>query len=172
MQTQWLTARSKNGNSGTRREQPGDERCRPEHVLEVIQHQQQMLAGQKPRDRLICGLASERDDLQGVDHRRGNILRSLKGRQRHELRTVREVGFDGSADLEREPRLAHAAGSGEREQPRRGLEPLAHAREPRVRDRSSDSVAPATGDRQTAAPTLMRRSRRWRALQATAAARQ
>ena len=67
-------------------------------VLAVVDDQQQMLGARgsvrppaRPTRPRAATIASELDD------RRGHILRSFNGRERHELRAVGEVGLDGRA---------------------------------------------------------------------------
>ena len=47
----------------------------------------------------------------------GTSCGPLNGGERHEVCPVREVGLDGARGLEREPRLAHTAGTGKGQQP-------------------------------------------------------
>ena len=48
-------------------------------MLEVVDHQQQVLGGQEAFDRLVRGLAREHDDPERLDDRRGNVVGPLQG---------------------------------------------------------------------------------------------
>ena len=102
------------------------EGCRPQHVLAVVHHEQQMLARQKAFDRLLGRFAGERHDAKRADDRRGNLLRPLQSGERHEARPIGEVPRRAARGLNRESRLAHTSRPGERQQPdRSGLQPVA-----------------------------------------------
>ena len=106
------------------------------------------LARQEALDRLLGGLAREQRRSRASDDRRGHVLGSVHGGERHEVRAVGEVGLDGARGLEREPRLADAAGPGEREQPHGPVaQPFAERARAHARDRSSGSAAPAARSR-------------------------
>ena len=92
-----------------------------------------------------------------LDDRRGNVLRSLHGGERHEVRAIGEVGLDGARGLEREPGLADPAGPGERQQPhglgsqslgdRADLAPATDRPVRRRRQRAADAAMPPTARR-------------------------
>ena len=102
------------------------------------------LAARKRSTASVGRLARERDDRERADDRRGNVLRPLHGRERHEVRAVGEVGLDGARGLEREPRLADTARPGQRQQANRARpQTLADRADLSARGRSSDSATPA-----------------------------
>jgi hypothetical protein len=97
-------------------QQPADERRGRQYVLEVVDHQQQVRAGQEALGGLFVGLAREHDDRQRLDHRRRHVLGSLQRGERDEMRAAREVRFDRACGLQGEPCLADPAGAGEGQQ--------------------------------------------------------
>jgi hypothetical protein len=76
-----------------------------------------LLGAEEAFDRLVGGLARQQHDPERLDDFGGDVLRSPNGLEPHKPRAIREVGLDQARDLEREPCLADAAGTGEREQP-------------------------------------------------------
>ena len=102
----------------TRRQQPGAQlRGRADHVLAVIQHQQQLLPGQHPRQRL----GHRRPRLLPYPQRRGHHRRDLRRvphrRQFRQPRPVREPARHLPGHLAGQPGLAHPARPGHRHQP-------------------------------------------------------
>ena len=59
-------------------EHAADERRGRQHVLAVVDDEQQMLPREKALDRLLSGFAGEHDDAERADDRRGNVLRPLQ----------------------------------------------------------------------------------------------
>jgi hypothetical protein len=94
-------------------------------LLEVVDDEQQVLGSQKAFDRAGGRFAREHDDLELRDDRGGHVLGPGQCGERDEVRAFCEVGVDGARGLEREPRLADAAGASQGQQPHRARpEPL------------------------------------------------
>ena len=104
-------------SAGQALEQPADERRGRQHVLEVVEHQQQVLGGQEALGGLLGGLAREHDDRQRLDDRRGHVLGPSQRGERDEVRAVGEVRLHRARRLQRQPRLAHPARAREGQQP-------------------------------------------------------
>ena len=102
----------------TGRQQPGAQlRGRADHVLAVIQHQQQLLPGQHPRQRL----GRRHPRLLPYPQRRGHHRRDLRRvphrRQLRQPRPVREPARHLPGHLAGQPGLPHPARPGHRHQP-------------------------------------------------------
>ena len=99
-----------------------------DELFEVVQHQQHRLPGQRGHqvDAVVAGLGRQ---LQGTAHRRDHLRRGLAGHQRNESAARkgrhRRIGrpvqdfAQRLNDLDRQPRLAAAAGPPQRDQPLR-----------------------------------------------------
>ena len=77
VQAERFAACGKDRERGTGTQQPADERRGREQMLEVVDHQQQVLGGQEAFGRLVGGFAREHDDRQRLDNRRGHIFGPL-----------------------------------------------------------------------------------------------
>ena len=117
MQAERLAACRKDRERGTGCQQRADERRGREHVLEVVEHEQQVLGGQKALGGLVCRLAREHDDRKRLDNRRRHILGPLQRGERDEVRAVGEVRLHRARRLQRQARLADPARAREGEQP-------------------------------------------------------
>ena len=92
------------------REQPGQVGRGVEQLLEVVEHEQQLAAAEDGGQALALGRAELLGDLRR--HARGVVERG----ELDEVRAVGEVRRGPVGELEREVRLADAAGPGQREQ--------------------------------------------------------
>ena len=100
------------------RQQPRAQRRGPaDHVLAVIQHQQQLLPGQHPRQHLFRRHPRLLPHPQRRRHHRRNQRRITGRRQLHQPRPVREPAPHLDGHLASQPGLAHTPGSGHRDQP-------------------------------------------------------
>ena len=97
--------------SRRRREQAADQRRRRQQMLEVVEQQQHFTTAQRVLE--VVGSVGHAD--RGGD-RRGDQVRLRERSEVDERRAVLEVGLQRGSHLERHPRLARAAGAGEREQ--------------------------------------------------------
>ena len=94
-----------------RRQQAADQRRRRQQMLEVVEQQQHFTTAQRLLE--VVGPVGHAD--RGGD-RRGDQVRLRERSEVDERRPVLEVGLQRGSHLERHPRLARAAGAGEREQ--------------------------------------------------------
>ena len=102
----------------TRRQQPGAQlRGRADHMLTVIQHQQQLLAGQHPRHRLGRRHSRLLPDPQSRRHHGRDLTCVLHRRQLHQPRPVREPARHPFRHLAGQPGLPRTARPGHRHQP-------------------------------------------------------
>ncbi|HET6551613.1 MAG TPA: hypothetical protein VFG79_24305 [Solirubrobacter sp.] len=138
MQREWLATRGQQLERRTDLEQPAEQRRSGQDVLAVVHHEQQLLGRHEAPERHFRRLAVEQDRAQRLDDRRGNIVGPPHGRERNEASSVGEVRLERARDLQREPGLADAARTGEREQPERiCAQPLdEHLESTRAADRS------------------------------------
>ncbi len=91
-------------------------RARGEHVLAVVEDEEQLAAGEVARDGILEALVGKREHVESGgdgDRDRGRARRS----ELDERRTVRVEALHRPCELESEARLARAAGPAEREQP-------------------------------------------------------
>jgi len=87
------------------------------HLLQVVQQEQQVAASQRRRQGAPQRHAGNLAHAEGLGDRRDNEVGVADRRQTDEGDTVRELGRQVGADLERQPRLADPAGTGQRQQP-------------------------------------------------------
>ena len=104
-------ARGQDLQAGRGGEQPGHERGRAEHLLEVVQHEQGGAADEEALERGLerAGALLHADCVRDRRQRQGG-LRDRGQLDEHD--SVREVELRLGGDLEREPGLAGAAGPG------------------------------------------------------------
>src|SRR5205823_9122548 len=102
---------------GRRLEELVDRGCRVDHLLEVVEHQQYRLVTklilERIQDRTIDALA----DVEGAGDLRRDQRRIRDGGKLHEEDAVGVVGEAFGRHLERKPRLAGTARTGQRHQP-------------------------------------------------------
>ena len=108
-------ARRQDAKPRGRCEQAGDCRRGCEEVLEVVQDEQELLVADIVGQRLQGRLARVLAEAECPRDRGGHELPVLDGRERDEEDAVREPLDQVCGYLEREPCLARAPGSGERE---------------------------------------------------------
>ena len=112
-----LAARREHGEPGSGAEELGRERGdRCEHVLAVVENEEQLPSGEKACDGVLEALVGESQHVEG----RRDCDRDRGGPRRGELDECRPIGvgpLHRPRDLQAESRLARAAGSGEREEP-------------------------------------------------------
>ena len=138
-------------SAGQAVQQPADERRGRQHVLEVVDHQQQVLGGQEALGGLVGGLAREHDDRERLDDRRGHVLGPLQRGERDEVRAVGEVRLDRARGLQRQARLADPARAREGEQPHAAdAQPVRDRAHVVRRGRSSGSATAAARSRRPA----------------------
>ena len=101
-------------------EQVGDEAAGVEHLLHVVEDQQDVPLGKVAAEVFQQRGAARvlQPDAAGDRHR--HQRRVPHRGQRHEVHAVREVRLRPARQLDRQPRLAAAARPGQREQPRAG----------------------------------------------------
>jgi hypothetical protein len=119
LQGERFAAGGEHGDAWAVRRQAPDERRGIQHVLAVVQHEQQVLGQEEALDRLLGRLAGQHDDPERADDRRRDVLGPLHRGKRHEPRAVFELPLGRARRLQREPRLANAARPGECQQPYR-----------------------------------------------------
>jgi len=100
----------------------GDERPGVDDLLEVVEDEQHLLAGQPFLEDLARCAPGGLGDPDRRRKSRGDEDRLAHRLERDEEDPVREVLCRVRGDLERQPRLARPAGSGQRHQPVRGEE--------------------------------------------------
>ncbi len=112
-----LTARHEQGQLRRRAEELRRQGCaRGEHVLAVVEDEEQLAAGEVPHDGILEALVGEREHVESG----GDGDRDRGRARRGELDERRPVGvraLHGPRELESEARLARATGPAEREQP-------------------------------------------------------
>ena len=102
----------------TGRQQPGAQPGgRADHMLAVVQHQQQLLPGQHPRQHIGHRYPRLVRHPQRRRHHRGNQRRVSHRRQLRQPRPVREPPRHIPGHLTGQPGLPHAARAGDRHQP-------------------------------------------------------
>jgi hypothetical protein len=117
-EAQRRAARDEDAELARRGEQRREPRCGVEQVLEVVEHEQQPLPAQ-----VLDQVFARADGLRDL---RQHELRVGDARERHPVDGVESLPDELGRDLEREPRLARAAGAGDRDEARPVLE---HAEE-------------------------------------------
>jgi len=116
-QVQRRAARHQELQARTRREQTGQVCRRRQHLLEVVEHQQQLSIAQLARQPLRDGLRSAATtDAQFARDGRGDEQRVANRRQIDEHDAVGEAVLDGPRQLDRQARFADPAGAGQGEQ--------------------------------------------------------
>ena len=109
-------ARDQHVQSGRRLEQLADPRRRVDDLLEVVEHEQRLAIGQ------VAGEAVERcrprrfHEREARRDRRDDQLRIADRVEGDEPRAILELAGHPSRELDRQPRLARAAGTGQRDQ--------------------------------------------------------
>src|SRR5262249_10840646 len=88
--------------------------ARREHVLAVVEDEQQLAGGEKADDRVLERLPGERLHVESGRDGRGDGGRA-GGRRPEEDRPVGKGLLDGAGELERKPGLPGAAGAGQRQ---------------------------------------------------------
>ena len=101
-------------------QQLGELRTRIEQMLGVVQHQQQLPRSEPFGHRLHEVLARLLRDAEGFRHGLGNERRVAQRGQLDEPDAIRILVEHRARHLQRQPRLAAAAGTGERQQSRGG----------------------------------------------------
>ncbi len=86
-------------------------------LLEVVENEQHVPASQVSTHYLMDRVGASRAQLQAVGDRARHRVLVWKRRQRDERHAVREAVRQALADRQREPRLAHPARPGERDEP-------------------------------------------------------
>ena len=114
------------GQVGRGREQPRDERSGLQHVLEVVDAEQQLAARHERLQGVLDLRARRLAQAERLRHRRGHERRLAQRRQLDEGRAVAVAIPQLLDQLQREPRLARPARAGQRHQPRAALEQLPH----------------------------------------------
>jgi hypothetical protein len=109
-------AGDENAQARRMREQVGEERCRLAHVLGVVEQEQQLARLQRSHQRLGQPLAGGLRDRERSGDCGGNERSVVERREPDEDGAVRERAGKVSRELERESRLAGAAGAAERQQ--------------------------------------------------------
>ena len=92
-------------------------RRRADNVLAVVDHQQQLSAGQRRSDGLDEGNVSLRCDAKRGGDRRWHRVRVAQRRELDQPDPVGELTRDLGTHLERKPRLSDSANAGQRDQP-------------------------------------------------------
>ncbi len=123
-----------------------------EHVLEVVDDEEHVPVGQRPDELLGCLRRADVGGAGRLQHRRSDQGWIPDVGEIHERHTVREARGCCCRHGDREPRLADAGWTGEREQPRvgSGQQPvegrhLVVAPDERVRRRGERTTFPAGG---------------------------
>ena len=93
-----------------------ERRRRGQHLLEVVEHEQELLVAQVLDQRLERALARLLAQAERLRDRRHDELRLADRRELDEGRAVREPLAHAGGELEREPGLAGAAGADQRQQ--------------------------------------------------------
>ena len=88
---------------------------RVEQVLEVVEYEQELMVGEEALERFLRRPA--RGDAKRARNRRGDERSAAHRCQLDEGGAVSEAHREAVRQLEREPRLADAAGAGERQEP-------------------------------------------------------
>ena len=126
-EVQPLAARDEHGDAGRIRERAREVRRGAEHVLEVVEDQEHAALAEMVVQRLLQGAAARGFDAERLADRRHDERGVVDAAERDERDAVRELLHQLAADLEREARLAAAAGARQRHEPRVGAqEQLAH----------------------------------------------
>jgi hypothetical protein len=102
---------------GSRGEELLQQRCRLRHLLEVVDHQQELLVAQALLHRLQDGASARLGDGKGPGHRRGDQGGIGHRRQVREEGAILERGEELGRDLEGQAGLAGATRAGQGEQP-------------------------------------------------------
>ena len=110
-QAEWLAARDEQRHPGRVAEQVGQIACRVEHLLEVVEHEQDALLAEIAEQRLASGFV----DPQRLRRSRYDERRIEDRSQRHEEDTGGERLDQLGRDLEREARLSRSSRSRQRD---------------------------------------------------------
>jgi hypothetical protein len=113
VQPELLPARRQDRQRGTGIQQPADEGAGRQHVLEVVDHQEQVLGGQEALGGPVSRLTRDHDDRQRRHDRARHVLGLLQRRERDEMRTGGKVRVHGARRLQCEARLTRPARAGE-----------------------------------------------------------
>jgi hypothetical protein len=135
LQAERLAAGGENREPGTGGQQPADERRGLQQVLDVVDHQQQVLGGQEALSGRLGRLCREHDDRERADNRFGNVLGPAQRSERDEARAIGEISVCRACRLQSQARLADSARA------RQGQQPHAVDTEA-VRDRANVVRAP------------------------------
>ena len=139
------TTRGHHPQRGTHPEERGDQRCRGEHVLKVVEDQEETLAGKVCREGAGQGLLGAFADAQPLRDRGRDEARITQWRERNENHAIGIHRRDPLRDGEREASLPSAPRSCQGEEPDRGLSQKARYR----RDRLFPTDEGGEGNRQT-----------------------
>jgi hypothetical protein len=107
-------ARDENGQAGGGGQQLGDRRRGGGNLLDVVEDQQELAVLEELAERFVGWTSLEQASAGGLGHRRHDQRRIGERGEGNEDDPVREVGGDLPGDLDRQPGLADAAGSGQR----------------------------------------------------------
>ncbi len=112
-----FAARHQHRHPGSRCGDLRKHRCRGKHVLEVVEHQQELAVAQIPSELLRDALATRREDPESQSDGRRDEVGILERRKSDEDDAVGELVEQLGSHLHCEPRLARPAGAGQRDEP-------------------------------------------------------
>jgi hypothetical protein len=107
----------------TAEQQSGTSRRGDQHVLEIVEHQQECPILQHPRQGVLERLAGHVPHVQCLADGRDHLVGGGQRRQRHPAHAVRKVGLLPGGHRQRQPGLARAASAGQGQQANIGLPP-------------------------------------------------
>ena len=119
--TQERAAGDQQGDARTTGQEIDQNRSGRQHVLEVVQDQEELSWSECACEGGGGRLASRLHDTKRLgDPRRYAVV--VAYRRELDERDLVEAGVEIHSDVNRQPSLAYASGSGQRDQPRRGIE--------------------------------------------------